>query len=63
MTAEHSPASLHFFAVYSGQPKSRGHLYNFRSPRLMVAYSKSREARLDGRSQREALTRRLCHGW
>lgn len=37
--------------------------YNFRSPRLMVAYSKAREARLDGRSQREALTRRLCHGW
>ena len=26
MTAEHSPAPLHFFAVYSGHPKSRGHL-------------------------------------
>ena len=38
-------------------------VYNFRSPRLMVAYSKARQARLDGRSQREASTRRLCHGW
>jgi len=37
--------------------------YNYRSPRLLNAYSKAREARLDGRSQREASTRRLCHGW
>ena len=37
--------------------------YNFRSTRLLAAYSKAREARLDGRSQREASTRRLCHGW